>query len=426
MAPIGKIFSYPNNPRVAKSLIAAKYNGLEVELADVQLGVTNKTPEFLKKFPLGKVPVFEAADGYTLYESNAIAYYVAAYKKDSPLLGANVKEAAKIQQFIALADNELSPAQASWLFPILGWIPVNEQNTKKAIEDTKKVLDVLNKHLLNQTFLVGESVTLADITVVTALLNFYRLVFDPAFRAPYKNVNRWFTTTINQPYFKEVIGEVPLCEKAKVAEPPKAREASAKKEDKPKAAPAPKAEAPAKKDKKKKDDDEEEEESYEDEKPKAKNPLDLLPKSSFIMDEWKRCYSNNETPAALKWFWEHYDPEGYSIYRLDYKYNSELTLTFMSSNLVGGFFQRLEHVRKYAFGSLCILGEDNKNKIAGYFVFRGPGIPAEVTDTADYDSYTFTKVDDLKDKKFRDAFSAFLSWDEVIEGAKFSDGKIFK
>ncbi|KAJ3218958.1 Elongation factor 1-gamma [Dinochytrium kinnereticum] len=427
MAPIGKIWSYPNNPRVAKSLIAAKYNGLEVEVADVQIGVTNKTPEFLKKFPLGKVPVFESADGFTLYESNAIAYYVAASKANSQLLGANVKEAAKIQQFIALADNELSPAHATWIFPILGWIPVNEQNTKKAIEDTKKVLDVLNKHLLSKTFLVGESITLADIAVVTALLNFYRLVFDPAFRAPYKNVNRWFITCINQPFFKEVIGEVALCEKAKVAEPPKAREASAKKEAAPKKDAPKKEEKPKEAPKKaKKEDDEEEEESFADEKPKAKNPLDLLPKSSFVLDEWKRFYSNNDTrPTAINWFWEHYDAAGYSIYRVDYKYNSELTMTFMSSNLVGGFFQRLESARKYAFGSLCILGEDKKNQISGYFVFRGDGIPFEVSDCADFESYNFVKVNHT-DAKFRELFAAYLAWDDVIEGKKFADGKVFK
>ena len=38
-------------------------------------------------------------------------------------------------------------------------------------------------------------------------------VLDPAFREPYVNVNRWFTTCVNQPQFKEVLGEVQLCTK---------------------------------------------------------------------------------------------------------------------------------------------------------------------------------------------------------------------
>ncbi|KAJ3196185.1 Elongation factor 1-gamma [Irineochytrium annulatum] len=425
MAPIGKIWSYPNNPRVAKALIAAKYNGVQVDVEEVQLGVTNKSPEFLAKFPLGKVPVFEAADGFTLYESNAIAYYVAASKDNTQLLGSSKKEAARIQQFIALADNELAPAQATWIFPILGWIPLNEQNTKKAIEDTKKVMDVLNKHLLTRTFLVGENVTLADIAVSTALLNFYRLVFDASFRAPYKNVTRWFTTCINQPFFHDVIGPVALCEKAQVAEAPKAREGSASKKEAKKEV---KKEAPKKEEKKaaakKKEDDDEEDESYADEKPKGKNPLDLLEKSPFVLDEWKRFYSNNDTrPTACNWFWEHYDPNGYGIWRVDYKYNSELTKTFMSANLVGGFFQRLESARKYAFGSLCILGEDNANVIAGYFVFRGTEIPFEVKDSPDFESFNFVKVND-KDPNTRKLFESYIAWDEKIEGKKFADGSV--
>ena len=41
---------------------------------DFVFGETNKTPAFLKKFPLGKVPAFEGSDGVLLTESNAIAY----------------------------------------------------------------------------------------------------------------------------------------------------------------------------------------------------------------------------------------------------------------------------------------------------------------------------------------------------------------
>lgn len=77
MPSIGKIYSYPNNPRVAKAAIAANYNNQQITMVpDFKMGETNKTPEFLAKFPLGRVPAFESTDGsFTLYESNAIAYY---------------------------------------------------------------------------------------------------------------------------------------------------------------------------------------------------------------------------------------------------------------------------------------------------------------------------------------------------------------
>merc|ERR1712025_1100068 len=74
----GTLYTYPDNFRAFKALIAAKYSGAQLTVAkDFVFGETNKKPEFLKKFPLGKVPAFEGSDGVLLTESNAIAYYVA-------------------------------------------------------------------------------------------------------------------------------------------------------------------------------------------------------------------------------------------------------------------------------------------------------------------------------------------------------------
>jgi elongation factor 1-gamma len=37
--------------------------------------VTNRTPEFLEKFPAGKIPAFEGADGFKVIETYAISKY---------------------------------------------------------------------------------------------------------------------------------------------------------------------------------------------------------------------------------------------------------------------------------------------------------------------------------------------------------------
>jgi elongation factor 1-gamma len=86
----------------------------------------------------------------------------------------------------------------------------------------------------------------------------------------------------------------------------------------------------------------------------------------------------------------------------------------------------MNHVNNHsAFGSVCILGEDNDNVIAGYFVFRGTEIPFEVKDCADYDSYSFTKADHTN-KQDQEKVNAFFAWDDVIEGKTCVDGKVFK
>ena len=64
---------------------------------DFKFGETNKAPEFLKKFPLGKVPAFEGSDGVLLTESNAIAYYVA---NDELRGGSDAAARAQVRYFL--------------------------------------------------------------------------------------------------------------------------------------------------------------------------------------------------------------------------------------------------------------------------------------------------------------------------------------
>lgn len=61
---------------VYQSLAAAKINGVELDLVEVQplKGETRK-PEYLAQFPMGKIPAFQGSDGFKLTEAKAIASY---------------------------------------------------------------------------------------------------------------------------------------------------------------------------------------------------------------------------------------------------------------------------------------------------------------------------------------------------------------
>jgi elongation factor 1-gamma len=54
------------------------------------------------------------------------------------------------------------------------------------------------------------------------------------------------------------------------------------------------------------------------------------------MDDFKRCYSNEDESKSIPYFWEKFDPENYSIWLGEYKYNDELQKVFMSCNLISG------------------------------------------------------------------------------------------
>ena len=157
----------------------------------------------------------------------------------------------------------------------------------------------MEKHLSSRTFLVTERITIADITLAAELQSAFSTTIDASLRAKLPNVLRHFETIVNQPKLATVFGSTAFAEKALQYTPPP-------KEKKEKAAPAqPKAE---KKPKKEEVDEEEEDKPYE-EAPKEKNPLDLLPKSAFNLEDWKRAYSNKETRGAggaIEWFYEQF------------------------------------------------------------------------------------------------------------------------
>jgi elongation factor 1-gamma len=118
-----------------------------------------------------------------------------------------------------------------------------------------------------------------------------------------------------------------------------------------------------------------------------------------------------------------FDPEGFSIWQCDFKYNEELTQTFMSSNQIGGFFNRLEASRKYLFGSLGVLGVSGDSVISGTLVARGPDIKPVVEVAPDWESYEYRKLDVKGSEEDKKLFEAALAWDLELNGKKWVDGK---
>ena len=74
------------------------------------MGETNKTPEFLAKFPLGKVPALECADGFCMADGAAICQYLARMgPKAEQLLGNadDPKTQARISEWSFFSEGEL-------------------------------------------------------------------------------------------------------------------------------------------------------------------------------------------------------------------------------------------------------------------------------------------------------------------------------
>jgi elongation factor 1-gamma len=396
--------------------------GFELEIPEYQHFSDNQKPEFLAKFPHGKIPAFEGANGFCLTEGAPIARYLAGLAPNSGLLGSTPEDAAVVDQWVHFAESEIA-AHTDIIWGMLkSFIPYNKATHTFLADRQLRSLITLETYLSTRTFLVGDRITLADLAVASVLQRAVSVTADAAVRAKLINTVRFLETIVHQPKLEAIFGPTDYTEKALQYVPPKKEKAPA-----PPAAPKEKKEK--EKPKKAAEEDEEDDGNLVPEEPKEKNPLELLPKSTFNLEDWKRAYSNKETrgaDGALEWFYANFDKEGFSIWRVDFKYNEELTQVFMSSNQIGGFFNRLEASRKYLFGSVGVLGQANASIISGVFILRGQDSKAAVDCAPDFESYEYTKLDVFGNEQDKVFFEGALAWDLEVDGKKWADGKNFK
>jgi elongation factor 1-gamma len=405
----GKVYGNKDNFRTQKVLVAAKLGKANVQLA----GAVPPTD----KFPLGVTPAFEG--DINLFGAESIGLH---------LTGATGNQAETVQW--------LQWAEASLLPNVLGYVlpSVSAANLDKKVVESYKAellaqLSIFNDFLVSHTFLVGERLSFADISVAFDLLPAYQHVFDGAVQKKLQNVTRWFNTVVNQSAVKEVLGEVKLADKPAQFCEIKFNELASKLAKSVPKAEAKKKEEPKKKEEKKKESKKEEEE--EDDVPRekeAKDPFADMPKGTFNMDNFKRVYSNEDTATkAIPFFWDNFDAENYSIWKGEYKYPEELTLAFMSCNLISGMYQRLEKLKKNAFASVILFGSDNNSTISGIWIWKGQDLAFTLSPDwqVDYESYDWKKLDP-KSEETKKEVNEYFMWEGDFGGKKFNQGKIFK
>lgn len=110
-------------------------------------------------------------------------------------------------------ESKLLPNVLAYLLPSVSVVKVDSKALKQAENELMAQLRSFNSLLLNKTYLVGERLTIADVSVALNLLSAYQHVLDSKARDQLVNLNRWFNTVVNQKSVKDVIGEVKLSDK---------------------------------------------------------------------------------------------------------------------------------------------------------------------------------------------------------------------
>ncbi|KAI1180706.1 glutathione S-transferase [Nemania sp. FL0916] len=215
MAPFGKIYSVLNNPRLSRSLVIADLNGLEIEVPPFTMRESNRTPEFLAKFPYGKIPAFEGADGFCLYESLAIDTYLArSGPKANQLLGKDAKTEALITKWAVFSETELyRNAGLPIGMMVAKYLAPDERQFDESVAALIRALKVMDTELAGgKKYLVGNQLTMADIIASSVLYFGCQYYFDPEMQKEIPNVMTYTKFQIATPEFKKRYGEVKFCD----------------------------------------------------------------------------------------------------------------------------------------------------------------------------------------------------------------------
>lgn len=125
-------------------------------------------PEFLQLNPAAKLPVLVDGD-FVLTESAAIVLYLA--EKYGKFLPADARGRAEVNKWLLFTVTELE--QPLWRIAKNEFLYPEEQRLAADIalagEDFRRMADVAEKHMQMRTFVVGDSVTVADFVLAYTL-----------------------------------------------------------------------------------------------------------------------------------------------------------------------------------------------------------------------------------------------------------------
>lgn len=199
-----QLYSFPT-PNGVKVSIALEEIGLPYEAHTVKLSDTT-TPEFLALNPNNKIPAIIDPNGpdgasVALWESGAILIYLA--EKSGQLMPTDGAARAQVLQWVMFQMGGLGPMFGQYgYFSLFAGKEIEDPRPRQRYQDeARRLLAVLEKHLVGREFMVGEEYSIADIALWPWIrASIVRYEADEAFgydKLP--NVLRWWEQCMARP-----------------------------------------------------------------------------------------------------------------------------------------------------------------------------------------------------------------------------------
>jgi glutathione S-transferase len=163
-------FPVAPNPTKVRLYLAEKGIGVEQIAVDLRAG-EQQSPDFLRKNPMGKLPVLELDDGTAVNESLAIIEYFEELHPDPPMIGRTPEERLKVRALERHCDIGILVNLARVVHAThspLG-LPPKPEVAAFHREQLDLCARVLDDKIGDGPFVAGDHVTIADCTLWAAL-----------------------------------------------------------------------------------------------------------------------------------------------------------------------------------------------------------------------------------------------------------------
>jgi glutathione S-transferase len=162
-----RLHSAPRSGNSYKVRLLLGLLGTRCEIVDYDTrGGETHAPNFLKNInPDGKVPVLELEDGTMLPESGAILSYLA---EDTPYLPAGKLERAQVLRWMFFEQYSLLlnlSRPRLWRMWVVEMTAQRRGELEQLFEQGYRALGVMERHLGDHEFIVGERPTIADVAL---------------------------------------------------------------------------------------------------------------------------------------------------------------------------------------------------------------------------------------------------------------------
>jgi glutathione S-transferase len=170
-----KLYVNLASPNVRRARFTAAVLGLEVEERKLDFAKgEHKNPEYLALNPNGAVPTLVDGD-FVLTESRAIMQYLASKKPEAGLLPRDEQARADVTRWQFWDAAHFSPQLGTFTFqrlfkPMFGMGEPDQAKLDEALANFRRFAAVLDKRLDGKRYVVGEALTLADLTLASSLM----------------------------------------------------------------------------------------------------------------------------------------------------------------------------------------------------------------------------------------------------------------